>query len=73
MRGHLVADRAQHQAGEPAEAARTDHQQIGLNLLGEVDPNDVTVGMAVEAVWKHDDEREGSILDIAYFRPKGRT
>jgi len=44
-----------------------------LHLLGEVDPNDVTVGMAVEAVWKHDDEREGSILDIAYFRPKGRT
>ncbi|HET9723405.1 MAG TPA: Zn-ribbon domain-containing OB-fold protein [Actinomycetota bacterium] len=41
-----------------------------LHVLGEVDAADVTVGMAVEAVWKHVGERQGSILDIAYFRPR---
>ena len=40
-----------------------------LHKLGEVAPEDVRIGMAVEAVWKPEDEREGSILDIAYFRP----
>ena len=44
-----------------------------LHVLGEVDPAQVTMGMAVEAVWKHVGEREGSILDIAYFRPRGRV
>lgn len=41
-----------------------------LHVLGDVDPADVAVGMPVEAVWKHVGEREGSILDIAYFRPR---
>ena len=27
--------------------------------------------MAVEAVWRPLEERTGSILDIAYFRPRG--
>jgi acetyl-CoA C-acetyltransferase len=40
-----------------------------LHKLGEVAPEDVRIGMAVEAVWKPEEEREGSILDIAYFRP----
>ncbi len=40
-----------------------------LHVLGEVDPQEVRVGMAVEAVWKPVAERTGSILDIAYFRP----
>jgi acetyl-CoA C-acetyltransferase len=39
-----------------------------LHLLGEVAPEDVTVGMAVEAVWRPEEDRVGSILDIAYFR-----
>jgi uncharacterized OB-fold protein len=30
----------------------------------------VSVGMAVEAVWRPESERTGSILDIAYFRPR---
>jgi uncharacterized OB-fold protein len=42
-----------------------------LHKLGEVDPDDVRIGMAVEAVWKPLAERTGSILDIAYFRPRG--
>ena len=32
-------------------------------------PQEVTIGMRVQAVWKAPDEREGSILDIKYFRP----
>jgi len=42
-----------------------------MHRLGEVGPADVRVGMAVEAVWKPLEERTGSILDIAYFRPRG--
>jgi acetyl-CoA C-acetyltransferase len=42
-----------------------------LHMLGEVEPEEVTIGMAVEAVWKPPEERTGSILDIAYFRPSG--
>jgi acetyl-CoA C-acetyltransferase len=40
-----------------------------LHMLGEVAPDDVRAGIEVEAVWKPSDERAGSILDIAYFRP----
>jgi acetyl-CoA C-acetyltransferase len=40
-----------------------------LHLLGEAAPDDVHGGLQVEAVWKPDGERTGSILDIAYFRP----
>jgi uncharacterized OB-fold protein len=41
-----------------------------MHKLGEVAPDDVRVGLEVEAVWKPDHEREGSILDIRYFRPR---
>jgi acetyl-CoA C-acetyltransferase len=41
-----------------------------LHVLGEVAPDDVSVGMPVEAVWRPEAERTGSILDIAYFRPR---
>jgi acetyl-CoA C-acetyltransferase len=41
-----------------------------LHRLGEVEPQDVRVGMAVEAVWRSVGERAGSILDIAHFRPR---
>ena len=40
-----------------------------MHMLGEVDPGDVEIGMKVQAVWKPAEEREGSILDIRYFRP----
>ena len=42
-----------------------------LHVLGEVAPDDVSIGMAVEAVWRPVGERTGSILDIAHFRPRG--
>lgn len=41
-----------------------------LHLLGEVKPEEVQVGMKVEAVWRPAHEREGAITDIRYFRPQ---
>ena len=40
-----------------------------IHRLGEVEPQDVTIGMQVEAVFKPQSERTGSILDIEYFKP----
>jgi uncharacterized OB-fold protein len=40
-----------------------------LHKLGEVDPGDIRIGMRVQAVWKPPAERQGSILDIAHWRP----
>jgi uncharacterized OB-fold protein len=40
-----------------------------MHMLSEVQPDDVKIGMKVQAVWKPADEREGSILDIKYFKP----
>jgi len=45
-------------------------QGIGLfHLLGEVKPEEVKVGLRVQAVWKPPAEREGAITDIKYFKP----
>lgn len=38
-------------------------------MLGEIDPEQIRIGMRVQAVFK--DEREASILDIKYFKPLG--
>lgn len=40
-----------------------------MHLLGGVKSEDVQMGMRVKAVWKPARQREGSILDIRYFRP----
>ncbi len=40
-----------------------------MHMLGEVDPQEVEIGMRVQAVWKPAEERTGSITDIAYFKP----
>jgi uncharacterized OB-fold protein len=40
-----------------------------LHLLGEVDPQEVKIGMKVKAVWKPAAERIGAITDIRYFKP----
>ena len=40
-------------------------------LILECKPDEVRMGMRVEAVWKPDGEREGSHEDIQYFRPTG--
>jgi len=40
-----------------------------IHWLDEVHPKEVKIGMSVEAVFKAKEEREGSILDIKYFKP----
>ena len=40
-----------------------------VHLLGEVKPGDVKEGMRVKPVFA--EERKGSPLDIAYFKPVG--
>ena len=40
-----------------------------MHLLGEVEPDDIKIGMKVQAVWKPEEERTGSITDIKYFKP----
>jgi uncharacterized OB-fold protein len=38
-----------------------------VHMLGEVDPEQLRIGMRVQAVFK--EEREASILDVRYFKP----
>ena len=40
-----------------------------MHKLGEVDPKEVAIGMRVQAVWKPEEERQGAITDIRYFKP----
>ena len=40
-----------------------------VHRLDEVEPVEIEIGMPVEAVFKPQAERQGSILDILYFRP----
>lgn len=40
-----------------------------MHLLAEVDPEDVHIGMRVQAVWKPPEERQGAVTDILYFKP----
>ena len=41
-----------------------------MHVLGEVDPQEVKIGMRVKAVWKPPKERSGAITDIKYFKPE---
>ena len=57
---------------EPAVLAyvKLDDCDGGLvHYLGELDDDCLCIGLEVEAVFKDAAEREGSILDIKYFRP----
>lgn len=40
-----------------------------VHYLGAVEPDDVKIGMKVEAVLKAKNKRVGSIMDIKYFKP----
>jgi len=40
-----------------------------MHLLGEVEPEQIKIGMKVKAVWKKENERTGSVTDIKYFKP----
>jgi uncharacterized OB-fold protein len=41
-----------------------------MHVLGEVDPQEVKIGLRVKAVWKPPQERSGAITDIRYFKPE---
>jgi hypothetical protein len=50
---------------------KLDGADTGLvHLLGEVDPEDIQIGMRVEAVFNQNPQ--GNIHDIAYFKPSSR-
>jgi uncharacterized OB-fold protein len=40
-----------------------------IHRLGVIPSGDIEIGMKVEAVFKAPEDREGSILDIVYFKP----
>jgi uncharacterized OB-fold protein len=40
-----------------------------MHMLDKVEPEDVEIGMRVQAVWKPAAERQGEITDILYFKP----
>jgi uncharacterized OB-fold protein len=40
-----------------------------MHKIGEIEPEQVAIGMRVQAVWKPAEEREGAITDIKYFKP----
>jgi uncharacterized OB-fold protein len=49
---------------------RIDGTDGGLvHFLGEVEPDQVCIGLSVEAVFRPKKDRKGSITDIAYFKP----
>lgn len=57
---------------EPSIVAmiRIDGSDGGLlHWLGDVDANNVEIGMTVHAVMKPKSERKGSVLDIKHFAP----
>jgi len=52
----------------PVGIIKLDGADTGMcHLLGEVVPEDIKIGMRVEAVFQ--EQRKGNILDIAYFKP----
>lgn len=42
-----------------------------MHYFGEMSKDEIKIGMKVKAVWKPEEEREGSINDIKYFKPLG--
>lgn len=44
-----------------------------MHKLGEVEPEQVKIGMRVQAVWKPAEQRQGAITDILYFKPLKET
>ena len=40
-----------------------------MHYFGEVTTETITIGLRVKAVWKPPEERQGSVLDIRYWRP----
>jgi hypothetical protein len=55
---------------EPELVAFVEFGDGGIvHRLGEVDPDEIEIGMPVQAVFKPQADRQGSITDILYFKP----
>lgn len=39
------------------------------HIMGNADPEEMEVGMKVQAVWRDPDQREGTLDDIEFFEP----
>ena len=69
----IVRYKEQYMPKEPPYAygvIKLDGATTGIvHLIGGVDLNKIKVGMKMEPVFK--EQREGSILDIEYFKPVG--
>jgi uncharacterized OB-fold protein len=67
---HVSWDMRDLDPPEVPAVVRLDESDGGiLHKLGDVEPEAVSIGMAVEAVWRPEPDRTGSILDIAHFCP----
>jgi len=67
---HLAMDGTPLEEPQVLALIQLDGADTGLvHFLGEVNPAEVELGMPVEAVFKPKAERQGSILDIKYFKP----
>jgi uncharacterized OB-fold protein len=67
---HIDLDGAPLKAPRVLAFIEIDDTDGGLvHYLGHVDPDDVYIGMKVEALFKAPQERVGSITDILHFRP----
>ncbi len=61
-----------HPTGEPViyGIIQLDGADTGfVHMIGGVDPEQLRVGMRVQAVFKPREERIASVLDIRYFKP----
>jgi hypothetical protein len=68
---HTALDGSRLEEPEIIAFVQLDGADGGLiHRLGEVAPDQVEIGLRVEAVFKEKAERAGSILDIEYFRPR---
>ena len=72
---HVTWDMRPLDAPELPAVIRLDGASSGgfLHMLGDVAPDDVSIGMRVSAVWKPLEERHGSILDISHFAPEAAS
>jgi hypothetical protein len=70
VQSHEAFDGSRKEKSSIVAMIRIDETQGGLyHWLGEVDFDKVHIGMPVEAVFKPAKSREGSLLDIRYFKP----
>lgn len=72
----LYQDLDEQPLGEPRVIAFVTFDEADGGLvhdLGQVEPEDVHLGMAVEPVLKPQGQRRGAITDIAFFRPVAST